>query len=60
MPDFRLASGGAAHVWTGDKWQQSANGMYDEQPQTSILLDFDGDAVLPFDYKDSFMLDVAV
>ena len=33
---------------------------YDQQPQTWIQLEFDGDDVLPFKYKDTFTLDVAV
>jgi hypothetical protein len=55
-----LASGGNAYVWTGDKWQQSPNGMYDQQPQTWVLLEFDGDTLLPLRYADTFTLDVAV
>lgn len=55
-----LASGGSAYVWTGDKWQQSPNGMYDQQPQTWVLLEFDGDTLLPLQYADTFTLDIAV
>ena len=33
---------------------------FDQQPQTWIKLEFDGDTVLPLKYEDSFTLDVAV
>lgn len=55
-----LANGSSAYIWTGDKWQQSPNGMYDEQPQTWLPLEFDGDTLLPLKYVDTFTLDVAV
>jgi hypothetical protein len=54
-----LADGTTAYVWTGDKWQQSPDGTYAEQPQTWLPLSFDGDTILPFSYVDSFSLDVA-
>ena len=53
-----LVGGGETYLWTGDKWQQSPNGKYDEQPQTWLPLEFDGDAVLPLRYVDQFTLDV--
>lgn len=55
-----LADGTTAHVWTGDRWQQSPDGMFDEQPQTWLPLAFDGDRLLPLRYVDEFTLDVAV
>lgn len=55
-----LVSGDTAFIWTGDKWQQSPDGTFAEQPQTWIQLEFDGDTVLPFKYVDKFSLDVAV
>ena len=55
-----LANGDTAHVWTGDKWQQAPNGRYAQQPQTLVLLDFEGDTLLPFTFRDNFTLDVAV
>jgi hypothetical protein len=51
--------GTTAFVWTGDKWQTSPNGKYDEQPQTWLPLSFDGDTIQPLAYVDSFSLDVA-
>eukprot|EP00039_Didymoeca_costata_P021218 m.343814 g.343814 ORF g.343814 m.343814 type:complete len:382 (-) comp23381_c0_seq1:31-1176(-) len=54
-----LANGSTAYIWTGDKWQQSPNGKFDEQPQTWLPLEFDGDTILPLKYVDSFTLDVA-
>jgi hypothetical protein len=54
-----LANGSSAWVWTGDKWQQSPDGMYDEQPQTWLPLEWAGDELLPFHYVDVFTLDVA-
>jgi len=54
-----LAGGGTAMVWTGDRWQQSPNKMYDEQPQTWLPLTFDGDAIAPLEWVDAFSLDVA-
>jgi hypothetical protein len=50
-----------AHIWTGDKWQQSPDQDYDEQPQTWLPLNFNdqGDP-LPLEYVDRFTLDVAV
>ena len=55
-----LAGGGAAWVWTGDRWQQSPNKMFDEQPQTWLPLQFDANGgVLPLQWVDSFTLDVA-
>jgi hypothetical protein len=48
-------------VWTGDKWQQSPDKKYDEQPQTWLPIEFDADGnMLPFKYVDTFTLDVAV
>lgn len=55
-----LVDGSSAFVWTGDKWQQSPDGLYDEQPQTWLPLTFDGDTILPLTYVDTFTLDVAV
>jgi len=56
-----LADGSTQLVWTGDKWQQSPDNDYDEQPQTWLPLLFDGGgAVLPLRYVDTFTLDVAV
>jgi hypothetical protein len=58
-----LANGSSAWVWTGDKWQQSPDGMYDQQPQTWLLLEWggaNGEELLPFRYVDNFTLDVAV
>lgn len=54
-----LADGTTAMIWTGDRWQQSPDGMFDKQPQTWLPLNFDGDAILPLKYVDSFTLDVA-
>jgi hypothetical protein len=56
-----LADGSDAYVWTGDKWQQSPDKKYDEQPQTWLPIEFDADGnMLPFKYVDTFTLDVAV
>jgi hypothetical protein len=55
-----LVSGETAFVWTGDKWQQSPNGMYDQQPQTWLPLEFDGDTIKPLRFVDTFTLDVSV
>jgi hypothetical protein len=53
--------GGSAWVWTGDKWQQSPDDDYDEQPQTWLPLEWDSDGqLLPLRYVDNFTLDVAV
>ena len=49
-----------AYVWTGDKWQQSPNGNYDQQPQTWLPLRFEGDTLLPLQYVDTFTLDIQV
>jgi hypothetical protein len=54
-----LANGSTAHVWTGDRWQQSPDGMYDQQPQTWLPLSFDSAGnVLPLQWAASFELDV--
>lgn len=56
-----LADGSSAFVWTGDKWQQSPDKMFDQQPQTWLPLTFDAEGnVQPLAYVDSFTLDVAV
>jgi len=55
-----LADGSSSLVWTGDKWQTSPDGEYDEQPQTWLPLRFAGDALLPLEFVDSFTLDVDV
>ena len=61
MIEVPLANGSSAFVWTGDKWQQSPNGKYDEQPQTWVPLSFDSDGnILPFQMAERFELDVAV
>jgi hypothetical protein len=53
--------GSDAYIWTGDKWQQSPDRDYDEQPQTWLPLSFDSDGnLLPLKMVDSFQLDVAV
>lgn len=45
----------------GDKWQQSPDKDYDEQPQTWLPLSFDADGMLrPLEYVRTFTLDVAV
>ena len=55
-----LAGGGSALVWTGDRWQQSPDGTYAQQPQTWLPLSFDGSgAIAPLAWVDSFELDVA-
>lgn len=54
-----LVDGSTAYVWTGDRWQQSPDGEYDEQPQTWLPLSWDGDTLLPLTWVDSFTLDVA-
>lgn len=54
-----LEDGSTAFVWTGDRWQQSPNGRYDQQPQTWAPLTFDGDAIAPLAFVDAFTLDVA-
>lgn len=53
-----LVSGDTAFVWTGDRWQQSPDGMYDKQPQMWLLLEFEGDSIKPLQYVDRFTLDV--
>jgi hypothetical protein len=55
-----LADGSSAMVWTGDRWQQSPDGTYAQQPQTWLPLTFDGDAIVPLQWVDSFQLDVDV
>jgi len=57
-----LVSGDTAFVWTGDKWQQSPDHMYDQQPQTWLPLVFDATTgnIQPFSYVGNFTLDVAV
>ena len=56
-----LANGSTAHIWTGDKWQQSPNNRFDEQPQTWLPLSFDtAGNIMPLKYVDRFELDVAV
>ena len=56
-----LTNGSSAYVWTGDKWQQSPNQKYDEQPQTWLPLAFDSDGdILPLKAVDRFELDVAL
>jgi len=55
-----LSDGTEAYIWTGDKWQTSPDGSYDEQPQTWLPLSFDADGnIQPFVYVDTFSLDVA-
>ncbi len=54
-----LVDGTTALIWTGDKWQQSPDAKYDEQPQTWLPLTFDGDTIAPLAFVDSFTLDVA-
>jgi len=41
-------------------FRQSPDGDFDEQPQTWLPLEWDGDTLLPLKYVDSFTLDVAV
>ena len=53
-----LAGGGSALVWTGDRWQQSPDGTYAQQPQTWLPLYFDGDAIAQLQWVDTFQLDV--
>lgn len=56
-----LANGSSAWVWTGDRWQQSPDGTYAEQPQTWLPLYFDeAGGILPLQWVDEFTLDVAV
>ena len=56
-----LANGSTAHIWTGDRWQQSPDKDYDEQPQTWLPLSFSPSGeLLPLKYVDRFTLDVAV
>jgi hypothetical protein len=56
-----LVNGSTAYVWTGDRWQQSPNKKYDEQPQTWLPLSFDDDGnIRPLLMVDRFELDVAV
>ena len=55
-----LSDGTEGFIWTGDKWQTSPDGSYDEQPQTWLPLSFDTDGnIEPFVYVDNFTLDVA-
>ena len=53
-----LVSGDVAFIWTGDRWQQSPDGNYDEQPQTWFPLTFNGDTILPLEWVDEFTLDI--
>lgn len=53
-----LVGGDTGYVWTGDRWQQSPDGEYDEQPQTWLPLDFVGDVIQPLAFVDAFSLDV--
>lgn len=56
-----LVGGGTGFVWTGDKWQQSPNKMYDQQPQTWLPLTFNATGGLQqLQYVDTFSLDVDV
>ena len=56
-----LANGSTAYIWTGDKWQQSPNNKFDEQPQTWLPLSFDGAGnIMPLRSVDRFELDIAV
>ena len=56
-----LSNGSTAYLWTGDKWQQSPDLKFDEQPQTWLPLSFDEEGnILPFKYVDRFELDIAV
>ena len=53
------AGGGTALVWTGDRWQQSPDGLKGHDPQTWLPLAFDDDGALrPIEWLDSFTLDV--
>jgi len=50
-----------SYLILGDKWQQSPDGKFDEQPQTWLPLHFDSTgSLLPLQMVDSFELDVAV
>lgn len=55
-----LVGGQTAFVWTGDKWQQSPDHKYDQQPQTWLPLSFIGDTLQSLQYVDEFTLDVDV
>jgi hypothetical protein len=57
-----LATGGWALVWTGDRWQQAPNKMYDQQPQTWLPLMVNNDTGVPLQlqYVQQFTLDVEV
>ena len=56
-----LADGTTQLVWTGDRWQQSPDRMYDQQPQTWLPLVFDeSGTILPLKWVDNFTLDVAL
>jgi hypothetical protein len=55
-----LVGGATAFVWTGDRWQTSPDGEYDQQPQTWLPLTFAGGTAQPLAYVDNFTLDVDV
>lgn len=55
-----LSNGSTAYVWTGDKWQQSPDLKFDEQPQTWLPLHFDAAGnIMQLKYVDRFELDIA-
>ena len=53
-----LVGGATALVWTGDKWQTSPDGEYDQQPQTWLPLTFAGSTLQPLAFVENFTLDV--
>jgi hypothetical protein len=50
--------GGVAHVWTGDRWMQAADGTKAHEPQSWLRLEFAGDALLPLRWSDTLELDM--
>jgi hypothetical protein len=54
-----VTTSGTAHVWTGDRWQQSPDGIKGHDPQFWVPLRFNTDgSIATVTWVDSFALDL--
>jgi hypothetical protein len=50
---------GTAFLWTGDRWQQSPDGLKGHDPQTVLPLVFNPDgSIQEVQWQDSFVVDL--
>ena len=62
MVQVTLSDGSVAHIYTGDRWQQAADGIKGHDPQVWLPLTFDNATgeVQQVKWVDSFTLDLRV